>query len=32
VYAGAFTRFLVRYWESMHLRADPPNLVAQIKT
>ena len=25
-------RFLVRYWEAMYLRADPPNLVAQIRT
>jgi len=22
----------VRYWEAMYLRADPPNLVAQIRT
>jgi hypothetical protein len=28
----ASTRFLVRDWESMYRRADPPNLVAQIRT
>ena len=22
----------MRYWEAMYLRADPPNLVAQIRT